>query len=223
MNINDCFNIVNFIIRKNRGSWLTVAEFNQNINLAFRDAIEEWFSGYGKSQKLHDALRLLRKYQPFTSDSSGFVLFPSDYMHLLGTPGTVYGSTVTKPIFVNEDEFNFAITSQLRPVDLANPILLDYVTEVSGVAVQGFSIYPQTTNVGFYWYLRQPAYATLVVTQVGRVLTYDPTTSVQLETNEAYYNNIISKALKFSGINMSEQEITAFGQMYNQETNANNP
>ncbi len=189
----------------------------------FLDAVEEWFSGYGRSQKLHDALRLLRKYQPFTSDSSGFVLFPSNYIHLLGTPATIYGSTVTKPMFINEDEFNFAITSQLRPVDIANPILVDYATEVSGVSVGGFSIYPQVTHIGFYWYLRLPVSAQLVVIQTGRVLTYDPVNSVQLETNEMYYDNIIAKALKFSGINMSEGEVIQFGQQYSAETNANNP
>jgi hypothetical protein len=211
-NINDVYNTVQFILRKQRGIFLTVAEFNQNINLGFLDAIEEWFSGYGTSQKLHDALRKLREYEPFVSNGSGEVDFQADYIHLLGTPFTIIGSTITKPIFIQEDEYPFAASSQLRPVDTSNPILIDTDT--------GFIVHPAGIHYGAYWYLRLPATAVLSVTQVGRVVTYDPGTSVQLETNEMYWDNIIAKALKFSGVNMSEQEVTAFGQMYNQETNA---
>jgi len=217
-NINDCYNISQYIIRKERGLFQTVAEFNQNIGMAFLDAIEVWFEGYGRSQKLHDALRQLRVYQTFTSDSEGYVLFNSNYIHLLGTPFTIYGSTVTKTSFINEDEFQSAITNQVRPVDIENPILLDYATEVSGVVVSGFSIYPQVQHVGAYWYLRLPNSPTLSMIQVGRVLTYDPITSVQIECNEMYWNNIIAKSLKFAGINMSEQEVSAFSNQYNQET-----
>jgi len=216
--INDCYNISQYIIRKQRGVFQTVEEFNQNINMAFLDAIEEWFSAYGANQRLHDALRQLRVYQTFTSDSEGYVLFNSNYIHLLGTPYTIYGSTVTRPIFLNEDDIPFALSSQLRPVTVENPVLVDYATTVSGVVVTGFSIYPQVTHYGVYWYLRLPNAPTLAVTQVGREITYDPATSVQIECNEMYWNNIIAKSLKFSGINMSEAEVTAFSEMYNKET-----
>jgi hypothetical protein len=217
-NINDCYDISQYIIRKNRGIFLTVAEFNQNIGMAFLDAIEQWFSGYGANQKIHDALRQLRVYETFTSDSTGHVLFPSNYIHILGTPFTIYGSAITRPDWLNEDKIPFALSSQLRPVSVESPVIVDYAITVSGVTVTGFSIYPQVTHYGAYWYLRLPNTPTLVVTQVGRVLTYDPLNSVQIECNEMYWNNIIAKSLKFSGINMSEQEVTAFSNQYNQET-----
>lgn len=216
--INDLYNLSQYIIRKARGGFQTVAEFNQNLWAGYKDCVSEWFAGYGSNQPIHDALRPMRVYQPFTSDSSGFVLFPSNYMHILGAPSTIYGSTVTRPTAVNEDEIAFALTSQVRPCDMENPIIVDYATTVSGVQVGGFSIYPQQTQIGFYWYLRLPTQPVLVVTTVGRVLTYDPVNSVQIETSEIYWNYILARSLSLLGINMSEKEVVEYSQLFAAES-----
>lgn len=209
-NINSIYNLARFIIRKERGVFLSIDDFNQNIDAGLLDAVQFWFKGYGADQILHDAIRPLRAYQPFTSDSSGFVTFPSDYLHLIGTPFTVYGSSVTEPRFVNEDELANALRSQLRAVTNDNPILVDSAT--------GFSIYPQQQQTGAYFYLRRPVSPILSVTQVGRVVTYDPGTSVQIELNEIYWNNVLARALVYSGINMNEEGILKFAVMYEKET-----
>jgi hypothetical protein len=209
-NINDIYNFYRYVVRKERGIYITIAEFNANIDTAQMDCFEMWFKEYGQTQEVHDALRPFRVYQPFTSSSAGFVTFPSDYLHLLGTPFTVSGSSVTHPTWVNEDELPFALTSQLRPVTNDYPLLIDSAT--------GFSIYPQSTQIGAYYYLRRPATPVLAVTTSGRTLTYDSAGSTQLEWNEAYINNILAKALKYAGVNMSEQEVSQFADQYNAET-----
>lgn len=209
-NINDIYNLYQYIVRKERGVFTTIPVFNQNMDAGLLDAVEFWFSGYGVNQILHDAIRPLRVYQPFTSNSSGFVTFPSDYSHLIGNPFTVFGSSVTNGRFVNEDEFQSAATSQLRPLDNNNPIFVDSST--------GFSIYPQTTQTGAYWYLKRANSPTLVVTQVGRVVTYDAANSVQIELNEMYWNNVLAKALKYAGVNMDEKGVSDFANQYQEET-----
>lgn len=208
--INDLYELYRYICRKERGVFITIPQFNANLDAGALDAVEVWFAGYGIDQKLHDALRKLRTYQPFTSDSSGFVTFPSDYIHLLGTPFTVYGSTVTNGRFINEDEYASAATSALRPLDNDNPIFIDTAT--------GFSIRPQTTQSGAYWYLKRPTAAVLAVTQVGRTVTYDPVNSVQLDFNEMYWNNILARALKYAGVNMDEKGVTDFALQYESQT-----
>ena len=112
--------------------------------------------------------------------------------------------------FVNEDELPFALTSQLRTVSTSKPIAKD----TSG----GFQLYPQSTQTGFYNYLRRPNAPVLGYTQTGRTITYDPNTSTQLEFTDVYINNIIARALKFWGINMAEQDIQQFAQLQTQET-----
>jgi hypothetical protein len=208
--INDLYNLYQFILRKERGVFITFSQFTQNLDAAQLDLVTELFKGYGENQIIHDGLRPFRVYQPFTSDVSGFVTFQSNFLHPLGNPFSVFGSTVTTIKMVNEDELSFALTSQLRPVTNAYPIAVD--------TSNGFSIYPQSTQTGAYWYLRRPATPVYGFTQVGRVVTYDPATSTQLEWDENYWNNILAKALLFSGVNMDEDGILKFAQTYNQQS-----
>lgn len=199
-----------FIVRKERGVFVTVNEAMQTLDNAQLEAVEEWFSTYGATQIIHDAIRKLRVQKSFTSDSTGLVTFDSDYLHLIGGAYTVSGSTINNVRFLNEDELALALKSQLRAVSTSNPIAID--------ASVGFRLYPAVTQTGFYNYLRRPATPVLGYTQSGRTITYDPNTSTQLEFTDVYINNIISRALKFWGINMAEQDIQQFAQIQTQET-----
>lgn len=209
-NINDIYNQMLFIVRKERGVFVTVNEAMQTLDNAQLEATEEWFSTYGATQIIHDAIRKLRVQKSFTSDSTGLVTFDADYLHLIGGAYTVSGSTINNVRFLNEDELALALKSQLRVVSTSNPIAID--------ASVGFRLYPASTQSGFYNYLRRPATPVLGYTQSGRTITYDPNTSTQLEFTDVYINNIISRALKFWGINMAEQDIQQFAQIQTQET-----
>jgi len=209
-NINNLYDFFRDLVRKERGAFVSIPQFNANLDAGQLDAIEEWFAPYGENQQLHDALRLIRVYYQFTSDPAGFVTQPDDYLHILGQPFTVAGSSVNRINFCNEDEVPFALTSQLRPVSDSYPIAIDTST--------GFSIYPQKTQVGFFNYLRRPATPKLAYTQVGRVITYDAANSVQLEFSDAYINNILAKALIYAGVYMNEKDITQYAEVYNQQT-----
>jgi hypothetical protein len=209
-NINDIYNQMLFIVRKERGVFVTVNEAMQTLDNAQLEAVEEWFSTYGTTQIIHDAIRKLRVQKSFTSDSTGLVTFDADYLHLIGGAYTVSGSTINNVRFLNEDELALALKSQLRAVSTSNPIAID--------ASVGFRLYPAATQSGFYNYLKRPATPVLGYTQSGRTITYNPGTSTQLEFTDVYINNIISRALKFWGINMAEQDIQQFAQVQTQET-----
>ena len=209
-NINDVYNQMIFIVRKERGVFVTIPEAMQTLDNAQLEAVEEWFSTYGTTQIIHDAIRKLRVQKSFTSDSTGLVTFDADYLHLIGGAYTVSGSTINNVRFLNEDELALALKSQLRLVSDSNPIAID--------ASVGFKLYPAAIQSGFYNYLRRPATPVLGFTQSGRNITYDPNTSTQLEFTDVYINNIMSRALKFWGINMAEQDIQQFAQIQTQET-----
>ena len=209
-NINDIYNQMIFIVRKERGVFVTVDEAMQTLDNAQLEAVEEWFSTYGTTQIIHDAIRKLRVQKSFTSDSTGLVTFDADYLHLIGGAYTVSGSSINNVRFLNEDELALALKSQLRAVSTSNPIAID--------ASVGFRLYPAATQSGFYNYLRRPATPVLGYTQTGRTITYNSGTSTQLEFTDVYINNIISRALKFWGINMAEQDIQQFAQIQTQET-----
>lgn len=209
-NINDLYNLFRDICRKERGVYITIPQFNSYMDSGQLDAFFEYFKGYGANQQIHDALRVFKVYQPFTSTSAGFVTYPSDYVNLLGNVFTVTGSTVNTVTPVNEDELSYALTSQLRPVSTSFPIMVDTAT--------GFSIYPQSTQTGAYFYLKRPATPNLAYTQSGRTITYDSAGSTQLEWEEIYWNNILAKALRYAGVYMGEKEVSDFANQYNAET-----
>jgi hypothetical protein len=208
--INYVYDFMRYIVKKQRGVMISIPEAMQALDTGQLDAVETWFSAYGETQQLHDAIRKLRVYQPFTSDNAGIVTFPDDYTHLIGTPFTIFGSSVTQVTFFEEDEFAFALTNQVRVVSNDYPIVVN--------VANGFSIYPQQLQIGAYWYLRRPATPILAVTTVGRTITYDPINSVQLEFSDSYINNIIGRSLVYVGVNMNEQDVSTFAEMYNKET-----
>ena len=209
-NLNEIYNFMVFIVRKERGVFVTIPEFESTLDNAQIEAVSDWFELYGTTQKIHDAIRKLRSQVQFTSTSDGQVDFASNYLHMIGGAYTVTGSTINSIRFVNEDEVALALKSQLRPVSTSLPIAKDTAT--------GFQIYPQVAQTGFYNYLRRPLKPVYGYTTSGRTITYDNATSTQLEFTDVYINNIISIALKFWGINMAEQDIQAFAQNQTQET-----
>lgn len=211
--INSIYNFMLYLVRKERGIFLSPEECTASLDTAQLDKLEDDFKPYGQTQILHDSLRPFRVYYNFTSDSSGAVTFPSDYLHMIGSPQTVYGSTISLVTFMQEDEWVNAVQSQLRPVTLASPIARDTAT--------GFNLFPYSTQSGIFTYLRRPETPVYGFTQVGRVITYDPLTSVQLNWTDAYINNIIARALAYLGLNMSEADLSKFSEIYQQQTQAN--
>jgi len=213
-NINDLYNLCDYIVRKERGSFVSVDEFTQCLNYGQLEAYQLYFSAYGVNQTIHDALLPFKVRTQFTSASDGTVTYNSNYLHLLGGVFTVTGSTVNKVRFISQDELPDALTAQLRAVSTSSPIAVD--------TANGFYLYPQVQQTGFYTYMRLPNAPVLAATyggSDGRTVTYDPTNSVQLEFSDIYCNNILSRALKLIGVNMDEEGIEQFAQSQSQQSN----
>jgi len=218
-NINEIFLLVDYICRKQRGVFITIDEFNENIVAANLEAFEYWWGLYKIDQQLHDALqpfKVLR--QPFTSASDGLVTFQSNFVHLFPGVFTIYGSTVCPVDILDNEQIPEAITSQLRPVSLSSPISEVASIPNQGTTTLGLQLYPMSQQIGFYSYLRLPNQPQFVGTYINRVLTYDAALSTQIEFTDVYVNNIISRSLKYFGVSMGEPEIQQFAQSQQKET-----
>lgn len=209
-NINQIYNLLRVIVRKERGVFITIPEAMDNLDSGQLDSFNDYFKSYAVNQEVHDAIDTFRVYQPFTSATDGKVTYNSDYTHLLAGVFTVTGSTVNKVRFVQTDEWPDAITGQLRPVSLSKPIALD--------VSDGFLLYPQSQQTGAYTYMRRPVAPVLAYTQAGRTITYDPINSVQLEWLDVYINNVMAKTLKYFSIYMDEDKIYQYAEMQDKET-----
>ena len=209
-NINDIYNIIVYIFQKDRGGFITTDEVCLVLDNAQMELYSDLFKAYQINQLIVDGLSPFKVKQSFTSASDGQVTMLGDYQHLLGAVYTIYGSSFNTVRFVNDDELPNAVKSQLRPVTLTSPIAID--------SALGFQLYPNSVQEGFYTYLRIPATPVWGGTLVNRVLTYNPLTSTQIEFYDSYINNIISRALKYIGINMGEDEVEQFAQSQTQQT-----
>lgn len=208
-NIGRIYDFMENIVWKQRGVFLSPEQATEYLDFGQLDTLDDFYKLYGQTQTIHDALRPFRVYYQFTSDSSGHVTFPSNYLHMLGSAWTVTGSTANEITPKNEDEWLNTINSSLRAPSNTYP--------VSRETIYGFMIVPQQTQIGFFTYLRRPTIPVYGYTQNGDAITYNPATSVQLDWNDNYINLIISKALIYCSVFMNEQEVLAFASQYQQE------
>ncbi len=100
--------------------------------------------------------------------------------------------------FVNEDELSDRLNSQTKQPTRTAPI-------ADIVDVGWYNLYPQVVHAGTIYYLKRPDVPVFGYTQAGRAITYDPNTSTQLEWTEPYLNDVIFLALRFLGINLSNE------------------
>lgn len=204
--LDDIHNFINFMVRKERGAWLSPSEIDALLDNAQMEFYEYLINEYAITQKIHDALSPFKKNTTTQTGSDGSIDLPSDYLHLRSA-SCILGSTLYKVQFVEDDEFVEALKSQLRPVSVTRPI---------GKIEEGFIyLYPQTIHYASINYFRRPLSPSYVFTENGREIIYDPINSVQLEWQDTVYiNKIILKSLSYLGINLNEQDITQFGVQY---------
>lgn len=210
--LNDIYVLFDNIVRKERGIFITPATKDLYFNAAQLDVLEDFYKLYSVEEYLHEALDVFKTDYQFTSAADGTVTLPTNYLHLLPNVITVTGSMINPVRFVGEDEWTKASISQLRAVSTANPIARTYGN--------GFKLLPQTTQIGTVTYIRipnVPVFGYTVSGSANRTITYNSSTSTQLEWDDVYINKIISKALEYAGIYMDEDKITAFGMQKDSE------
>lgn len=211
MNVNEAFEYINFWYNKVTGAWFTVSELEALINRSQLAYYSDIKTKYATSQEVKDTLSPFREVYNFTTLVSGYVIIPDTlYLDLLDIQ--IYFQVSDRMIYypvklVNEDERANRLNSQIDPVTSTSPI-------GEQTAPRTFRLYPAAAYNGNVTYLRQPADIVFGYSVVsGRVIVYDPLTSVQFEWRSSDISAILLKALESIGINLSSQEISNFAQL----------
>jgi hypothetical protein len=215
VNIQQCFDRLNFYINKATGAYYTISELTQLLDDGQMSYYSDLQPKYGTSQRIKDILAPFRATYAFaTADTaSGVVTVPSasNYLDLLDIyiTYTISGRNTTYvPVaMVNEDERANRLNSQIDPVTVTSPI-----GEITGKGI--IQLWPQTTYTGKVTFFRRPlapvfGYSVLS----GRVIVYNSGTSTQLEWPDTSHNAIIIKSLATIGINLSDDEISQYAQI----------
>lgn len=227
MNIDDIREFILLLANKEQTSWMTPAEIDAYLHRASIDEFNKWAPLYGKDETATKAC------DPFktkfiingTTAPGGLISLPgydaandddpAVFMHLLGgtivsydntinpVTGQPYGSKYWPMEFVGDDELPDRLNSQLKPVTVATP--------VAQTVGQGMiQLWPQQANGGWLMYLAVPIAPVAYYSQTGRVLTYQPGQSTQLQWNEAFISSIIARACKYLGINMDYDRLVQY-------------
>jgi hypothetical protein len=221
MTIEDVHKWINFIADKSIDNYFTSDEIDRSLDRAQIAYFNSEYSYYALAEKLQDSLSPFKvTYNFLTSDTpSGVITLTSDYMYMTGGYVTVVinGNTRNKSLkILSEDEVAYRLESKLRPVSTSKPFATIY-GKVSGITL--IQLYPKTSMAGTIFYLRRPAVPKFAYTQVGRVITYDPTNSVQLEWGESEIGEIMIRALEYLGVNAQDQTVAQFADLKSKEVN----
>lgn len=210
MNIVQTYNKVVTDLRKSRNGFYSITQFNADAERAQLDAVTQYMEGYSVNQKLHDALSVF-KADPFTftlaTSPGGLVTLPEDYTHLLSGSVIVYDnatrtSSSNQITFLNEDEKDIRLKSQVRPVSKSKPIAVG--------GNKNFQLYPAVPSAGIVSYLRLPLAPRYAYTLNGRQIVYDAANSQDIEFNDLYMSNVIAKIVGYAAQYLDDQSSTQF-------------
>jgi len=222
MNISEVHNFIDLITAQERGGFNTAAEKDSALDRASLTLFEFYRVRYSTSIESKEALAPFRGRYDYTTDGNGEITISTalEFVHLLAMdvmvndPDTPSGFNDDRryPVsFPNEDELSDRLNSQIKQPTRTAP-----VCDILGVG--WYNLYPQTVHAGTIYYLSRPDTPVFGYTQVGRVITYDPSTSTQLQWTEPYLNNVIFLALRFLGINLNNEYLNQVMTQYVGET-----
>ena len=209
MNISEIHDFIDLITSKERGGFNTPAEKDSALDRASMSLFEFYRKVYSTSIEAKEALSAFRRTYAYTTNGTGEISISTgfDFAHLLAmdvmvndpdTPSGFDDDRRYDVTFPTEDELARRRNSQTNPPTRTAPI-------ADIVNTAWYNLYPQVVHTGTIYYLKRPAVPVYGYTQVGRVITYNPATSTQLEWQEPWLNSLIFLALRFLGINLDNE------------------
>ncbi len=217
MTINEVTNILNFWIGKEKGAYYTIEECMELLDIGQLAYYSDIKPRYATSQLVKEILSPFKRKYNFTPSNtiSGYIVIPSntDYLDLLDVQieYQISNRTIYVPVaMVNEDQRSYVLNSQIDPVTITSPI--------GEMDVPRFiKLYPTAGYTGTATYFKRPVKPVFGYTLIsGRVIVYDPSTSTQLEWRATETQQVILKALKSIGINLTDNDVQQFAQVSTQ-------
>lgn len=218
MTLDVAYAFLDFWTNKTFGTYYSPEDKDLIVDRAQMSLFNDYYDEFGTSQRLNDSLSPFKRTFQFTAITSptGLIDMPEDYQHLLSlytvVQNAITGLPQNRPVpILNEDEKVARDNSQIYPPTTADPY---------GIIVQNWNVqlYPAVAQAGIVYYLTRPAAPKFnYVVVSGRVIVYNPVTSVQLAWADKDFNSILIKALSYIGINIREADLLQYAEMKSQQ------
>lgn len=221
MDIGELHDFLQLLENKAQTSWHTPAEYDLAIHQASKDLFSDKAPRYGEDEQVKAALDpFVQVYQITPANSAaGLVTLPQglgsasplNFARILSAVAVSYDNTAMQVVYrdidmINNDELAKRLSSQLKPVAYSWPVA---TSNGNGV----FQLFPQLPNTATFTYLALPVKPNYAYTRSGaggRVLTYSPGGSTQLQWNDSFFDEIVSRACVPLGLNMDNDKLVAF-------------
>lgn len=221
MTIDDMYNLIKFIIRKNQNGNLRPNDFNNIINVAqvsYMDFLLGEFQKYtpgrpfaavefGQNQDIRQRLSpFIPPPVTLTIDSNGNSPYPVGY---LNSDAMTYGIYRKRVKYIQQDRLDSHLNSYIDPI-VINPIYLIQSEQVSAV---GFQFYPTNLGTAYLSYIKRPAdmFWNYTLDIYNRPI-YNPVGSVQPQWQELDQLEIVVRALNQVGVNLQLRDVEQYSQ-----------
>lgn len=221
MTVDEVYQLVNFIIRKNQNGTITPSNFNNIINVAqtsYMNYLLGEFQKYLPGRPMAPATfgqneDIRQRLTPFISTpvtltingSTGVAPYPSDY---IAQDAMYYGAYNRRVKYIQQDRLDSHLNSRINPI-ATHPIYLQIDN--------GLQFYPINLGTAKFSYIKQP---TTIhwgsTTDIYGRKVYDPGTS----TDPAWFDldilDIVVRALAMVGVNLQSGAVQQYAALIKQ-------
>ncbi len=217
MNVNEVFQLINYISNKNlNGGNITPDNFNLIINQAsvsyasfLLGTLQKYSHGrpmapveFGQNQVVRQRLTPIIYVTVLGVDAAGFSPYPGDFMQP-DAMWSIYGKDRIRS--VQQDALYSVYNSTIDPI-ATNPIYL--------IEDDGFRFYPETILQARLSYVRIPPRVYWAYTlDVDGLPAYDPANSIDPVFDDVAMLDIIVRALAMVGINLQASAVNQYASM----------
>lgn len=215
VNINEYKLYQEFLANKVQiGNSQSTSQFNENAHQAQMQVFEEDRAIFLATEELSDYLSNFLMNKTTSVPLTGLLPYPDDWQHTASIrsyyiPPEESGIEVTCQEVKNAD-YGRLIQSQLQVATKEFPKYSEFS--------DSYRFIPKNIGIIMLDYLREPVRPIWGYTIVSGRPVYNPITSTNFEWTQNFMNRVCAQHLKLIGINLRDEELIKFANMYAQES-----
>lgn len=208
ISISDAHDFIRSIIKKNKGGFVSPKDIDRAINRGIADWMSAVITKYHRTGKFeYDHLLVKRSTLSATAVNSGVLDVPADYVEGLTIYHTNADSVLIEGTLYSWDEFLEIKNSSILAPDRAYPAATIYLDSSGTAKIEVAPVPISGTYTFTFVYMRKPATALYNYTTSNGNITFNPTGSVDIDVADRYYSDIITRALMYLGVTISDGSI----------------
>lgn len=198
------------------GNSLTIPQFNQLCYQAVLQVQERDYQTLLATEEVSTFLKTYFKSTILNVPLTGEVNYPSDYQHLASLR-KYYVQPNGKSKMIDIEEIKNEAWGLTQISSLKEPMLrFPKYNQFSNV----IRFLPRNIGIVEIDYFKTPVQPIWGYTIASGRPVYSPSTSVNFDFNQFAMNEVSAVFLSFRGVNLKDNELQAFVQMYKQETDS---